>query len=73
MHNFKDLKVWQKARILVKEVYQASYGFPEEEKFGLTKQVRRSVISIPSNVAEGCGRRTTKDFIHFFCIPWFLF
>ncbi len=65
MHNFKELKVWQKARKLVKVIYDASAEFPNEEKFGLTSQMRRCAISIPSNIAEGSGRRTNKDFSHF--------
>ena len=65
MHNFKELKVWQEARTLVKAVYTLSKAFPDEERFGLTNQVRRAVISIPSNIAEGCGRKTDKDFCHF--------
>lgn len=65
MHNFKELKVWQEARTLVKAVYQLSKAFPDDERFGLTNQVRRSAISIPSNIAEGCGRKTDKDFCHF--------
>jgi four helix bundle protein len=65
MHNFKELKVWQEARTLVKAVYQLSKAFPDDERFGLTNQVRRSAISIPSNIAEGSGRKTQKDFCHF--------
>lgn len=65
MHNFKELKVWQEARTLVKATYQLSKAFPEDERFGLTNQIRRSAISIPSNIAEGCGRKTDKDFCHF--------
>ena len=65
MHNFKELKVWQNARVLVKEIYLSTGNFPTEEKYGITSQIRRSAISIPSNIAEGCGRRTDKDFSHF--------
>ncbi|MFK7946598.1 MAG: four helix bundle protein [Saprospiraceae bacterium] len=61
MHDFKKLKVWQKSRQLVKEVYLLTKKFPKDELFGLTSQVRRAVISIPSNIAEGCGRNTNKD------------
>ncbi|HET8860406.1 four helix bundle protein [Marivirga sp.] len=68
MHNFKDLNVWMKARQLVKEVYLITANFPKEEKFGLTSQIRRSAVSIPSNIAEGCGRRTQKDFCKFLYI-----
>lgn len=61
MHNFKELKVWQKSRHLVKEVYLLTKKFPKDELFGLTSQVRRAAVSIPSNIAEGCGRNTDKD------------
>ena len=64
-HNFKELIVWQKARVLVVEVYKITRNFPEEEKYALTSQIKRSVISIPSNIAEGAGRNTEKDFSHF--------
>lgn len=65
MHNFKELKVWQKGRSLVKEVYMMTKQFPEDERFGLTSQLRRSAVSIPSNIAEGSGRGTGKDFSKF--------
>lgn len=65
MHNFKELKVWQLSRILVKEVYELTAFFPPEEKFGLVPQLRRCAVSIPSNIAEGSGRNTEKDFAHF--------
>lgn len=65
MHRFKELKVWQKGRELVKEIYQATHKFPQEELFGLTSQMRRSAISIPTNIAEGCGRNTGKDINRF--------
>jgi four helix bundle protein len=61
MHNFRQLKVWQKSRLLVKEIYIVTKGFPKEELLELTSQIRRAVISIPSNIAEGCGRNTNKD------------
>jgi four helix bundle protein len=65
MHRFKELKVWQKGRELVKEIYQATHKFPKEELFGITSQMRRSAISIPSNIAEGCGRNTGNDLNRF--------
>lgn len=68
MHNFKDLNVWKKSIQLVKEVYIITKNYPSEEKFGLTSQIRRSAISIPSNIAEGCGRKTQKDFCNFLYI-----
>jgi four helix bundle protein len=65
MHNFKELKIWQKSRILVKDIYKISYKFPTNEQFGLTSQIQRAVISIPTNIAEGSGRSTDKDFARF--------
>jgi len=63
LKNFKELKIWQKAYQLCLEVYNTTKTFPPEEKFGLTAQLRRSSVSIPSNIAEGYGRRTTPDYI----------
>lgn len=57
--------VWQKAILLVKEVYLFTNFFPEEEKYGLVSQMRRSAVSIPSNIAEGWGRSSTKNYIQF--------
>ena len=65
MHNFKNLKIWQLARNFVKDIYVLTKKFPDDERFGLTQQIRRAVISIPSNIAEGAGRGTDKDFSHF--------
>ncbi|MBK7107294.1 MAG: four helix bundle protein [Ignavibacteriae bacterium] len=65
MHNFKELIVWQKARFLVKDIYNLVSNFPIDEKFGLTSQIKRAVISISSNIAEGAGRDSDKDFIRF--------
>jgi four helix bundle protein len=62
VRNYQELIVWQKAMDLVEQVYLASKAFPREEAYGLTSQVRRAAISIPSNIAEGQGRRTTPDF-----------
>jgi four helix bundle protein len=62
---FRDLLVWQKSMVLVTDVYKASAGFPSDERFGLTSQLRRSVVSIPSNIAEGFGRDTTNDYLRF--------
>jgi four helix bundle protein len=66
--NYIDLDVWREARFLSKEVYLVSSNFPAEEKFGLTSQIRRAAVSIPSNIAEGCGRNYPKDSIQFFFI-----
>lgn len=65
MHNYKELIVWQKARILVKEVYLLTQTFLDVEKFGLSIQLRRAVVSINSNIAEGAGRSTSSDFMRF--------
>jgi len=65
MKDFKKLKVWQKAHRLTLDVYQASANFPREELYGLTSQIRRSCLSIPSNIAEGCGRGSDTDFARF--------
>ncbi|MBL7873102.1 MAG: four helix bundle protein [Cyclobacteriaceae bacterium] len=66
--SYKDLDVWKTNRELVKSVYQLSKSFPKEELYGLTNQVRRAAVSIPSNIAEGCGRNHFKDSIQFFFI-----
>ncbi|WP_424494249.1 four helix bundle protein [Salinimicrobium sp. GXAS 041] len=65
MNYFKELKVWQKGIELVTETYLLSRDFPKEEIYGLTSQLRRAAVSIPSNIAEGCGRKTNKDFSNF--------
>jgi len=64
-YSFERLKVWQNARALVLDVYQITENFPKNEKFGLTDQIRRAAISIPSNLAEGSSRITSKDQAHF--------
>ena len=63
--SYRDLIVWQKSVDLVTEVYKILRSFPEEEKFGLTSQLKRSCISIPSNIAEGYGRKYIKDYVRF--------
>jgi four helix bundle protein len=63
--NYKDLIVWQKGIALAKLIYQLTQRFPSAEKFGLVAQMRRAVISIPSNLAEGQARHTTGEFIQF--------
>ena len=65
MHKIHDLRIWHKAIDLVTEVYKATSIFPKEEKYGLTSQVRRSAISVPSNIAEGAGRNSDGEFCHF--------
>jgi len=65
MRDFHDLKVWGKAHQLVLGIYQASAGFPRSEVYALTSQMRRAAISIASNIAEGCGRKTETEFARF--------
>ena len=62
MKDYRDLQVWRKAHELTLAVYRATQGFPADEKYGLTSQLRRSASSIPSNIAEGCGRGSDTDF-----------
>jgi len=67
MHIYQKLRVWQAARRLVVEVYRVSREFPSDERFGLTAQVRRVAVSIPSNIAEGAGRggNAFRQFLHY--------
>ena len=65
MQDFHSLLIWQKGHELTLKVYEASKSFPKEEMFALTSQVRRAAYSIPTNIAEGCGRKTNADFSHF--------
>jgi four helix bundle protein len=69
-NGFKSLLVWQKAMTLVEEVYELSKFLPEKESFSLTSQIRRSAISVPSNIAEGSRRSTKKDYIQFLRIAY---
>ena len=65
MHQFKELKVWQKSIDVTVKVYKISSQFPDSERFNLISQVRRSAVSIPSNIAEGAGRNTNGEFVQF--------
>ncbi|MEP6925151.1 MAG: four helix bundle protein [Pyrinomonadaceae bacterium] len=65
MRDFRQLKVWEEAHELTLEIYQVTKNYPKDELFGLTSQMRRSGSSIPTNIAEGCGRETNKDYAHF--------
>lgn len=65
MHNFRELKVWQKARVPIVDIYTTSQSFPQEEMYGLSRQMRGCAISISSNIAEGCGRGTNPQLAHF--------
>ena len=65
MKTYRDLLVWQKAMFLVTEIYKLTKSFPADETYGLTSQMRRCAISIPSNIAEGYGRNSTSDYVRF--------
>jgi four helix bundle protein len=65
MQNYKDLKVWDKAHQFTLSVYEITKGFPKEEIYSLTNQIRRSSSSIPANIAEGCGKNSQNDFANF--------
>jgi four helix bundle protein len=65
MHNYKELVIWKRAIKLTVDIYKISKEFPSDEKFGLISQMRRSSVSIPSNIAEGAGRRTDGEFANF--------
>ncbi|MDE5793286.1 MAG: four helix bundle protein [Muribaculaceae bacterium] len=67
---FEKLEAWQKSRVLVKDVYGVISKFPQTEKFGLSSQLGRAIVSVPSNIAEGCGRPSLKERIHFFEIAY---
>jgi four helix bundle protein len=66
--SYRDLVVWQKAMDLAVAIHPVALSFPKAEMFGLSSQLNRAAVSIPSNIAEGHGRRTTGDFIHFLSI-----
>jgi four helix bundle protein len=68
MRDFKQLKVWEKAHNLTVQVYKITKSFPSDERFGLTGQLRRAASSVPTNIAEGCGRDTERDFARFLSI-----
>lgn len=70
MNRFKNLKIWKKAVELAIRIYSATQSFPEEEKYGLTSQMRRCAVSIGSNIAEGAGRGSNKEFVHFLNIAY---
>jgi len=63
--SYRDLIAWQKAMALVTEVYRVTDDFPRREMYGLTRQVREAAVSVPSNIAEGKGRQTRKDYAQF--------
>lgn len=65
MQDFRNLKVWEKAHALTLEVYEKTKDFPGEERYGLTSQIRRCAVSVPTNIAEGCGRGSDADMARF--------
>ena len=65
MLDFKNLEIWKRSHKLTLAIYKATQQFPKEEMFGLTSQIRRAVSSIPTNIAEGCGRRTNAELANF--------
>ena len=65
LKSFRELEVWEKAHGLVLEIYRVTDKFPDRERFGIVSQIRRSAASVPANIAEGFGRRTTKELLQF--------
>ena len=70
LKNYKELNVWQKSYSLCLHLYKITKGFPKDEMYGLTSQIRRSAVSIPSNIAEGYGRKTTLEYVRFLYIAY---
>ena len=70
VRNYSELIAWQKAMDLVQEIYRATKQFPKEELYGLTSQIRRAAVSVPSNIAEGQGRKFLKEFLHHLSIAY---
>jgi four helix bundle protein len=65
MHNFRELKIWQRSMDFVVKIYEVTAGFPKEERYGLISQLRASAVSMPGNIAEGAGRGTNRQFKRF--------
>jgi four helix bundle protein len=70
MSSYKDLEVWNVSMNFVESIYDVTRNFPKEEIYGLTSQIRRAAVSIPTNLAEGAARKTQKDFAHFVSIAY---
>ena len=68
VRSYRDLKVWQMAMSLANDVYTVTTAFPKAEVYGLTSQIRRAAVSVPSNIAEGHARGTTRDFLRFLAV-----
>ncbi len=65
MHQFEKLKIWQKAMDIAEKIYRMSSGIPNDERFNLVHQIKKCAVSIPSNIAEGSGRNSKNEFVHF--------
>lgn len=65
MHRYKELHIWNRAIKITKPIYDLANTFPDDERFGLVSQIKRAVVSVSLNIAEGAGRRTDKDFSHY--------
>lgn len=70
VRTFRDLLIWQKSMSLVTAIYKSTTSFPDSERFSLTSQIRRCAISVPSNIAEGFGRRSSGDYLRFLQIAF---
>ncbi len=70
LFNFEKLEVWQKSRLLAKKIYKLTQKFPDEEKYGLVNQMRRSIVSVCSNISEGASRITMNDQKHFYTMAF---
>jgi four helix bundle protein len=68
LRSYRDLEVWRRSIDLVEAIYRASSAWPSDERFGLTSQIRRAAVSVPSNIAEGAARRGTREFLQFLSI-----
>ena len=68
MKGHKDLDVWKQSVVLVEDIYMLTKNFPSDEKYGLSSQIKRAVVSVPNNIAEGAGRKGDKEFIQFLYI-----
>ena len=68
MHNYKNLHIWQEGLNLARKIYEVTANFPANEKYGIVSQMTRAAVSIPSNIAEGAGRNSNKDFANFLSI-----
>ncbi|MEJ2313749.1 MAG: four helix bundle protein [Nitrospirota bacterium] len=70
MKNYKELNVWQKAYDLCLDIYRITKEFPDEERYGLVAQIRRAAVSVPSNIAEGYGRKGIADYVRFLYVAY---